>query len=88
MVCALTLALSHFTQFWFDLCIKAFVILFCYINSLPIPWRVPIAVHVFGTLWPCWVRIRGVHGAKCIVQGLQWDDTRGILGSTRDRGTA
>ena len=50
---ATTPALSRLTQFWFNLCIKAFVILFCYINFLPIPWRVSIAVHVFGTLRDC-----------------------------------
>ena len=34
-------------QFWFGMCIKAFVIIFSYINFLPIPWRISIASHVF-----------------------------------------
>lgn len=31
----------------FNLCIKTFVVLFSYINVLPIPWRLSIAHHVF-----------------------------------------
>ena len=32
-------------QWWFNCCIKVFVILFSYINFLPIPWRLAIAHH-------------------------------------------
>lgn len=34
-------------QYWFNVCIKAFVALFTYINFLPIPWRLSCFWHVY-----------------------------------------
>ena len=39
-------------QRWFNLCVKAFVGLFCYVHFLPIPWRVAVAAHAFGRARP------------------------------------
>ena len=35
-------------QWWFNVCIKAFTIIFSYVNFLPIPWRLAIAHHCLG----------------------------------------
>ena len=32
-------------QWWFNMCIKAFTIIFSYINFLPVPWRLSILWH-------------------------------------------
>lgn len=37
----------NLNQWWFNLCIKAFVVLFSYINFLPIPWRIACYAHVW-----------------------------------------
>ena len=39
-------------QWWFNYCVKAFVVLFSYINFLPIPWRVSILQHVYCSKRP------------------------------------
>ena len=41
---------AHFcslNQRWMNLCVKAFVTLFSYVNFLPIPWRLAILHHVW-----------------------------------------
>lgn len=40
-------------QRWFNLCIKAFVILFSYINFLPIAWRLSCLHHMFCSRRSC-----------------------------------
>ena len=37
----------NLNQWWFNTCVKAFVVLFSYINFLPVPWRLSCAHHVF-----------------------------------------
>ena len=44
-------------QFWFNVTIKAFVILFSYINFLPIPWRLAILHHVYCSKRGCRVGV-------------------------------
>jgi hypothetical protein len=39
-------------RWWFNTCIKAFVVLFSYINFLPIPWRVSCFHHVYCSRRP------------------------------------
>ena len=34
-------------QWWFNTCMKVFVVLFSYVNFLPIPWRLAILHHVY-----------------------------------------
>ena len=40
-------------RFWFNLTIKSFVVLFSYINFLPIPWRLAILHHLTCTRRSC-----------------------------------
>jgi len=42
----------NLNQWWFNTCIKAFVVLFSYINFLPIPWRVSCFHHVYCSRRP------------------------------------
>ena len=40
-------AFCSLNQWWFNACIKVFVLLFSYVNFLPIPWRLASAHHVY-----------------------------------------
>jgi len=42
----------NLNQYWFNVCIKVFVILFTYINFLPIPWRLSCLWHVYCSRRP------------------------------------
>ena len=37
----------NLNQWWFNTCMKVFVVLFSYVNFLPIPWRLSILHHVY-----------------------------------------